>query len=197
MNGMSVIVLAEEPSIRREEGREKPSAAEVLANQFKELRDKVEQLNNTVKERLPKQTESPFAKVVEAVNSLEPIGRSLKEASDYVSVNLSSITFKEIKNSIDSLNKSIKDMTFTVSGLDVRVKGMSDLLSSVVRNTKELSEDIKSNTALMNMLMKSLEQKSMEREAQLLKNMQTSAELIEKFTLLVRAETVNLPDEEK
>jgi uncharacterized protein YoxC len=194
---MSVIVLAEEPSARREEGREKPSAAELLANQFKELRDKVEQLSNIVKERLPKQTESPFAKVVEAVNSLEPIGRSLKEASDYVSVNLSSITFKEIKNSIDSLNKSIKDMTFTVSGLDVRVKGMSDLQSSVVRNTKEISEDIKSNTALMNMLMKSLEQKSMEREAQLLKNMQTSAELIEKFTLLVRAETTNLPEEER
>jgi archaellum component FlaC len=194
---MSVIVLAEEPSARREEGREKPSAAELLANQFKELRDKVEQLNNTVKERLPKQTESPFAKVVEAVNSLEPIGRSLKEASDYVSVNLSSITFKEIKNAMENLNKSIKDMTFTVSGLDVRVKGMSDLLSSVVRNTKEISEDIKSNTALMNMLMKSLEQKSMEREAQLLKNMQTSAELIEKFTLLVRAETTNLPEEER
>ena len=192
-----MIALAEEPSPRREEGREKPSAAEMLANQFKELRDKVDQLNNTVKERLPKQTESPFAKVVEAVNSLEPIGRSLKEASDYVSVNLSSLTFKEIKNAIESLNKSIKDMTFTVSGLDVRVKGVSDLLSSVVRNTKEISEDIKSNTALMNMLMKSLEQKSMEREAQLLKNMQTSSELIEKFTLLVRAETINLPDEEK
>ena len=194
---MSVILLAEEPTARREEVREKPSAAEMLANQFKELREKVEQLNNTVKERLPKQSESPFAKVVEAVNSLEPIGRSLKEASDYVSVNLSSLTFKDIKNAMENLNKSIKDMTFTVSGLDVRVKGMSDLLSSVVRNTKEISEDIKSNTALMNMLMKSLEQKSMEREAQLLKNMQTSAELIEKFTLLVRAETTDLPEEEK
>lgn len=189
--------MAEQPPARKEESKEKPSAAELLATQFKELRDKVEQLNNTVKDRIPKQTESPFSKVVEAVNSLEPIGKSLKEAGDYLSLNLSNLTFKEIKNAIESLNKSIKDMTFTVSGLDVRVKGVSDLLSSVVRNTKEISEDIKSNTALMNMLMKSLEQKSLERETQLLKNMQTSAELIEKFTLLVRAETINLPDEEK
>ena len=189
--------MAEQPPARKEEVKEKPSAAEMLVTQFKELRDKVDQLNNTVKERLPKQTESPFGKVVEAVNSLEPIARSLKEASDYVSLNLSSLTFKEIKNAIESLNKSVKDMTFSVSGLDVRVKGVSDLLSSVVRNTKEISEDIKSNTALMNMLMKSLEQKSMERETQLLKNMQTSAELIEKFTLLVRAETSDFPDEDK
>jgi hypothetical protein len=192
-----VIPLAEQPPARREEVREKPSAAELLAIQFKELRDKVEQLNITVKDRMPKQTESPFSKVVEAVNSLEPIGKSLKEAGDYLSLNLSNLTFREIKNAIESLNKSVKDMTFSVSGLDVRMKGVSDLLSSVVRNTKEISEDIKSNTALMNMLMKSLEQKSMERETQLLKNMQTSAELIEKFTLLVRAETSNLPDEEK
>jgi archaellum component FlaC len=191
------MTMAEQPPARKEESKEKPSAAELLATQFKELRDKVEQLNNTVKDRIPKQTESPFSKVVEAVNSLEPIGKSLKEAGDYLSLNLSNLTFKEIKNAIESLNKSIKDMTFTVSGLDVRVKGVSDLLSSVVRNTKEISEDIKSNTALMNMLMKSLEQKSLERETQLLKNMQTSAELIEKFTLLVRAETINLPDEEK
>lgn len=189
--------MAEQPPARREEVREKPSAAELLATQFKELRDKVEQLNITVKDRMPKQTESPFSKVVEAVNSLEPIGKSLKEAGDYLSLNLSNLTFREIKNAIESLNKSVKDMTFSVSGLDVRMKGVSDLLSSVVRNTKEISEDIKSNTALMNMLMKSLEQKSMERETQLLKNMQTSAELIEKFTLLVRAETSNLPDEEK
>jgi methyl-accepting chemotaxis protein len=194
---MSVTTMAEESSSRREEGKERPSAAEILAIQFKELRDKVEQLNTTVRDRIPKQTESPFSKVVEAVNSLEPIGKSLKEAAEYVSLNLSSLTFKEIKNTIESLNKSVKDMTFAISGLDVRVKGMSDLLSSVVRNTKEVSEDIKSNSALMNMLMKSLEQKSMERETQLLKNMQTSAELIEKFTLLVRAETINLPDEEK
>ena len=194
---MMVTTLAEEQSARKEDGKERPSAAELLATQFKELRDKVEQLNNTVKDRIPRQTESPFSKVVEAVNSLEPINKSLKESSEYLSLNLSNLSFKEIKNSIESLNKSIKDMTFAVSGLDVRVKGMSDLLSSVVRNTKEVSEDLKSNSALMNMLMKSLEQKSMERETQLLKNMQISSELIEKFTLLVRAETTNLPDEEK
>lgn len=194
---MSVSPLSEQPSARKEESKEKPSASELLANQLKDMRDKVEQLNNTIKERLPKQTESPFAKVVEAVNSLEPIGKSLKEAGDYLSLNLSNLTLKGIQSAVESLNKTIKDMTFSVSSLDVRVKGVTDLLSSVVRNTKEISEDIKSNTALMNMLMKSLEQKSMERETQLLKNMQTSAELIEKFTLLVRAEMNNVSDEEK
>jgi uncharacterized protein YoxC len=173
----------------KEESKEKPSAAEVLALAIKDLKDKVENLGSLVRERLLKQADSPAIKVNEMVNSVEQVIKSLRESGDYVSTNLSSLTFKEIKNAIDSLNKSVKDMTFAVSGLDVRIKGVSDLLSSTVRNTKELSEDVKSNTALMNMLMRALETKNVERDNLLLKNLQTSTELIEQFTLLVRAET--------
>jgi uncharacterized protein YoxC len=186
---VSVVSLPETQIGGKEESKEKPSAAEVLALAIKDLKDKVENLGTLVRERLLKQADSPAIKVNEMVNSVEQVIKSLRESGDYVSTNLSSLTFKEIKNAIDSLNKSVKDMTFAVSGLDVRIKGVSDLLSSTVRNTKELSEDVKSNTALMNMLMRALETKNIERDNLLLKNLQTSTELIEQFTLLVRAET--------
>ncbi|WXG44544.1 MAG: hypothetical protein WED04_11015 [Promethearchaeati archaeon SRVP18_Atabeyarchaeia-1] len=189
--------LPEPASMGKDESKEKPSAAEVLALAIKDLKEKVESLSSLFKERVPKQMESPAIRVNEMVDSVQQAVKSLKESGDYISLNLSNLTFKEIKNSVDSLGKSIKDMTFAVSGLDVRVKGATDLLSSVVRNTKELSEDVKSNTALMNMLMRALETKNVERENLLLKNLQTSTDLIEKFTLLVRAEMNNSPEEEK
>lgn len=189
--------LPEPASMGKDESKEKPSAAEVLALAIKDLKEKVESLSSLFKERVPKQMESPAIRVNEMVDSVQQAVKSLKESGDYISLNLSNLTFKEIKNSIDSLGKSVKDMTFAVSGLDVRVKGATDLLSSVVRNTKELSEDVKSNTALMNMLMRALETKNVERENLLLKNLQTSTDLIEKFTLLVRAEMNNSPEEEK
>lgn len=179
----------------KDEVKEKPSASEVLALALKELKDKVENLSNLFKERVPKQIESPAIRVNEMVDSIQQAVKSLKESGDYISLNLSNLTFKEIKNAMESLNKSVKDMTFAVSGLDVRVKGVNDLLSSVVRNTKELSEDVKSNTALMNMLMRALETKNVERENLLLKNLQTSTELIEQFTLLVRSETPGTEEE--
>jgi methyl-accepting chemotaxis protein len=192
---MSVVLLPDITIAGKDEVKEKPSASEVLALALKELKDKVENLGNLFKERMPKQIESPAIRVNELVDSIQQTVKSLKESGDYISLNLSNLTFKEIKNAIESLNKSLKDMTFAISGLDVRVKGVSDLLSSVVRNTKELSEDVKSNTALMNMLMRALETKNVERENLLLKNLQTSTELIEQFTLLVRSETPEAEEE--
>jgi methyl-accepting chemotaxis protein len=192
---MSVVLLPDITIAGKDEVKEKPSASEVLALALKELKDKVENLGNLFKERVPKQIESPAIRVNELVDSIQQTVKSLKESGDYISLNLSNLTFKEIKNAIESLNKSLKDMTFAISGLDVRVKGVSDLLSSVVRNTKELSEDVKSNTALMNMLMRALETKNVERENLLLKNLQTSTELIEQFTLLVRSETPEAEEE--
>jgi methyl-accepting chemotaxis protein len=192
---MSVVLLPESTIAGKDEVKEKPSASEVLALALKELKDKVENLSNLFKERVPKQIESPAIRVNEMVDSIQQAVKSLKESGDYISLNLSNLTFKEIKNAMESLNKSVKDMTFAVSGLDVRVKGVNDLLSSVVRNTKELSEDVKSNTALMNMLMRALETKNVERENLLLKNLQTSTELIEQFTLLVRSETPGTEEE--
>lgn len=177
------------PSNGKDESKEKPSAAEVLAIAIRELKDKVENLSGLFKERVSKQMESPAIKVNEMVESIHQATKSLKESGDYISLNLSNLNFKEIKNALESLSKSVKDMTFAVSGLDVRVKGVSDLLSSVVRNTKELSEDVKSNTALMNMLMRALDAKNVEKENLLLKNLQTSTELIEQFTSLIRTET--------
>ena len=178
------------------EPSEKPSAAEVLALAIKELKDKVENLSLLFRDRIPKQMESPAIKVNELVESIHQATKSLKESGDYISLNLSALSFKEIKNAIESVNKSVKDMAFAVSGLDVRVKGVTDLLSSVVRNTKELSEDVKSNTALMGMLMRALDSKNVDRENLLLKNLERSTDLIEQFTLLVRAETKET-DEEK
>jgi archaellum component FlaC len=168
---------------------DKPSAAEVLALAIKELKDKVENLTIMFKDRMPKQMESPSIKVNELVEPIHQATKSLKESGDYISLNLSALTFKEIKNALESVNKSVKDLAFAVSGLDVRVKGATDLLSSIVRNTKELSEDVKSNTALMNMLMRALDTKNVERETLLLKNLERSTDLIEQFTLLIRAET--------
>jgi hypothetical protein len=190
-----VVSLPDSQSAGNGEPNVKPSAAEVLALAIKELKDKVENLSSLFKERVPRQMESPAIKVNELVESVHQATKSLKESGDYISLNLSALTFKEIKNAIESLNKSVKDMTFAVSGLDVRVKGVTDLLSSVVRNTKELSEDVKSNTALMNMLMRALDAKNVEKENLLLKNLQTSTELIERFTLLVRAETQETEEE--
>jgi uncharacterized protein YoxC len=96
---------------------------------------------------------------------------------------------------VQSLDKSIKNIVSVLDGLDTRVKGLNELVNAVVRSTRELSEDIKSNTALMNMLMRALETKSMERENTLLKNIEMSTDLIERFTSLIKAQTETSSDE--
>ena len=187
--------MSDDSSERNDVSGGKPSAAELLATAIKELKDKVENLSILFKDRMPKQAESPAIKVNEMLEPIHQATKSLKESGDYISLNLSALNFKEIKNALESVNKSVKDMGFAVSGLDVRVKGVTDLLSSVVRNTKELSEDVKSNSALMNMLMRALDARNVERENLLLKNLQRSTDLIEQFTLLVRAETKETEEE--
>ncbi|WXG47096.1 MAG: hypothetical protein WED05_10630 [Candidatus Atabeyarchaeum deiterrae] len=183
--------MVEEPSNRSDEGNEKPTAAEKLLFSIREMKEKVDGLSKLINDKVMRPPDPSVA-----ADSLHSTARTLKEAGDYISVNLSGVTFKDLKGSMETLNKTIKDMTFVISGLDVRVKGMTDLLSSVVKNTRELSEDIKSNTALMNMLMRALDTTSMERESQLLKNMQTSTALIEKFTALVKTQIDTAADRE-
>jgi archaellum component FlaC len=139
-----VLALTEETSEKSGEGKGKPSAAETIVLQLKEVRDKIDQLDRL---------------------------------------------------DIETLSKTIKDMTSTLSGIDNKVKGLNDLTSAVVRSTRELSEDVKSNTALMNMLMRALETKSVERETALLRNIEMSTDLIEKFTALVKSQTENSSSE--
>jgi methyl-accepting chemotaxis protein len=120
---------------------------------------------------------------IKGKSAAEMIVLHLKEVRD--KVEQLSHSFEDVQN----LNKTIKDMTSTVNGLDTKVKGLNELVNAVVRNTRELSEDIKSNTALMNMMMRAFETRSMERETALLKNIEMSTDLIEKFTALVKSQT--------
>jgi len=123
-------------------------------------------------------------------SAAEMIVLHLKEVRD--KVGQLSQSFEDV----GTLNKTIRDMTSMLNGLDTKVKGLNDLVNAVVRSTRELSEDIKSNTALMNMLMRALETKSMERETTLLRNIEMSTDLIEKFTALVKSQT-ETPSREK
>jgi uncharacterized protein YoxC len=98
---------------------------------------------------------------------------------------------------VETLNKTMKDMSSAFNNFDSKIKGLNELVNAVVRSTRELGEDLKSNTALINMLMRAVETRSMERETTLLKNIEMSTDLIEKFTTLVKSQTETSSEEKE